>query len=99
MGMTTVNDLVAAVDAEAKRRQKRPFADLEGDVQDEILRDIQTGAIRGFGMVFDTLLTLSFEGYLAAPTHGGNHDRVAWRWLGIDPGCGGGTCGEMENPK
>jgi hypothetical protein len=67
------------------------FHELPTDRQEELLRGAQRGegpfASRAF---FHVVLTLALEGHWGDPRYGGNHDKLAWRWLGIDPGCEGG---------
>jgi gluconate 2-dehydrogenase gamma chain len=67
------------------------FHELPTDRQDELLRRAQ----RGEGpfaspRFFQVVLTLALEGHWGDPRYGGNHDKLAWRWVGIDPGCEGG---------
>jgi hypothetical protein len=67
------------------------FHELPADRQDEILRRAQ----RGEGpfaspRFFQVVLALALEGHWGDPRYGGNHDKLAWRWVGIDPGCAGG---------
>lgn len=94
LSMKTTVDLLAAVDAAAHERTGVGFAEADGQVQDEIIVDVQRGEIPGLTMVFDQLLVRGLEGFLGSPNHGGNHERVAWRWLGLDPSCTAGACGE-----
>jgi gluconate 2-dehydrogenase gamma chain len=68
-----------------------PFHELAADRQDELLRRAQRGeGPFGSPRFFQVVLTLALEGHWGDPRYGGNHDELAWRWVGIDPGCAGG---------
>lgn len=87
------------VDSVATRRHGGPFATRSGEVQDEILRQFQTGSVTGLkfpqAQWFATLHTFALEGYWGDPKYGGNRDEVAWKWVGINPHCAHihGSCG------
>jgi gluconate 2-dehydrogenase gamma chain len=82
-----------AVDASARRRGGRPFAELDGARQAALLRDVEAGRVDRadwpgvdpigfFGLVVDHTMM----GYYGDPRHGGNRNRVSWRMLGLpDP--------------
>jgi gluconate 2-dehydrogenase gamma chain len=82
-----------SLDAAARRRQAKPFADLPIESRTELLADAERG--RGdksdWGDVdpaafFRRLREHTMMGFYGDPRHGGNRDRVAWRMLGIpDP--------------
>lgn len=82
---------LVALDDIARATSSVRFHELPADEQDEILRRIQRGDTQGRPPAsvrfFQVTLTLSLEGHWGDPRHGGNHDRLAWRSVGIDPGC------------
>ena len=67
------------------------FHELPTEQQDEWLRRAQRGeGSFASPRFFQVVLTLALEGHWGDPRYGGNHDKLAWRWVGIDPGCEGG---------
>jgi gluconate 2-dehydrogenase gamma chain len=82
-----------ALDAAARRRQAKSFADLSLESRTALLADLERG--RGekadWGDVdpagfFRRLRDHTMMGFYGDPRHGGNRDRVAWRMLGLpDP--------------
>ncbi len=84
---------IRALDASARRRHGRRFAELASDAQAALLRTLEDGAVdradwadadpRGF---FGMLRRYTMMGFYGDPRHGGNKDRVAWKMLGVgDP--------------
>lgn len=78
----------------AQVEHKTPkFALLAAAQQDEIIGKLAERQMRPDGFDGPTfvrvMVALSLEGYLGDPAHGGNKDRVAWSWLGYEPGVGG----------
>ena len=84
-------DGLAALDEIARAQSAVRFRELPPGEQDEILRRIQRGESQGRPQAsvrfFQVTLTLALEGHWGDPRHGGNHERLAWRSVGIDPGC------------
>ncbi len=66
------------LDADAVGRHARPFADLDGARQDEVLAAAEGGPF------FDLLLNVTAEGYYA-DTAGGRVP-ASWGMVGYDPG-------------
>ena len=70
------------------------FHQLTVEKQDELLNHVQRAEIRGHPfpgpLFFQIVLTISLEGQWGSPRYGGNHDKLAWRWVEIDPTCKGG---------
>ena len=67
------------------------FHELPTEQRDEWLRRAQRGeGSFASPRFFQVVLTLALEGHWGDPRYGGNHDKLAWRWVGIDPGCEGG---------
>jgi gluconate 2-dehydrogenase gamma chain len=87
-------DGLAALDDIARAKSSVRFHELPANEQDEILRRVQRGDTQGRPAAsvrfFQVVLTLSLEGHWGDPRYGGNHDRLAWRSVGVDPGCAGG---------
>jgi gluconate 2-dehydrogenase gamma chain len=84
---------IAALDATARRRQGKPFAELAGDQQTALLQQIERGEgdKADWGELapadfFRLLHGHTMMGFYGDPRHGGNKERVAWRMLGVpDP--------------
>ena len=89
-----VRDGLAALDDIARAKAAVRFHELPPSEQDEVLRRIQRGDAQGRPAAslrfFQVVLTLTLEGHWGSPRYGGNHDQLAWRSVGIDPGCEGG---------
>jgi gluconate 2-dehydrogenase gamma chain len=77
------------LDRLAEARGERGFAESPPARQDEILSAVQRGedAEEGFAPAhfFQVLLTLTLEGLLGDPIHGGNHDEAGWKLIGWSP--------------
>ena len=71
------------LDAMMRKRYAKGFAEVSAGQQDELLRAFQKGP-RGFpgAHVFGLLLTLTLEGFLSDPRHGGNRNGVGWAFVG-----------------
>ena len=82
---------IPAVDTWIRQQAGKPFAELNIDTQDEMLRAIEAGKVglpselRDF---FTLLLQNTKEGYFADPQYGGNHKMAAWVHIGF-PGARG----------
>lgn len=65
----------------------REFWDLGAPVMDEVLKGLESGAIKlpslPAPVFFETLLANTIEGYFADPAYGGNRDMVSWRMIGF----------------
>lgn len=80
-----------ALDESARGAGSARFHELAPDQQDDWLRRAQRGeGAFASPRFFQVVLTLALEGHWGDPRYGGNHDKLAWRWVGIDPGCEGG---------
>ena len=71
----------------AQRQAGKAFAELDEAAQDRLLSELSRGELplTAFPQreVFQLLHTLTLEGFLADPIHGGNFEHVAWRALGF----------------
>jgi gluconate 2-dehydrogenase gamma chain len=69
-------------------KKKTRFTELSDDEKDDVLNRLAENKMRpdGFsGQAFmQVMVALTLEGFLGDPRHGGNRDRVAWKWLGYD---------------
>jgi gluconate 2-dehydrogenase gamma chain len=75
----TYRDGLAAAD----RLAGCAYADLPSERRQQILKDLERNpATRPF---VDLLVTHAMQGFYGNPRHGGNHDFVSWRMLGIPP--------------
>jgi hypothetical protein len=83
-----------ALDEVARGVASVRFHELGTERQDELLRRAQRGqgpeGPLASPRFFQVVLTFALEGHWGDPRYGGNHDKLAWRWVGIDPGCAGG---------
>ena len=70
-------------DSTAQRRKGRGFVELGAAEQDELLRALQKPGRGNPGApAFNLLLTLTLEGFLSDPQHGGNRKAVGWAFVG-----------------
>jgi gluconate 2-dehydrogenase gamma chain len=79
---------IAASDAHCQKTLGgKPFAQLEAAQQDQVLKDIETGAITLDGVdgkaFFGFLLQNTREGFLSDPMHGGNKNMLGWKLIGF----------------
>ncbi len=70
---------VAGVEAAARERSHKSFADLPPDQQEEVLRQVQEKDSEFFALV----RVHTMQGYYGDPRHGGNRDEAGWRMLGL----------------
>jgi gluconate 2-dehydrogenase alpha chain len=78
---------LAGVDLAARRRLERPFADCDPEEQDALLAELERGELPELRVptqreFFDLLRAHLQEGLFADPVHGGNRDKLGWRFLG-----------------
>lgn len=78
---------LAALRRIAQERHGRPFEQLGGDEQDELLRATEAGDLEPFGELptdafFALLYANVLEGLFTHPIHGGNRGKAAWKWIG-----------------
>ena len=81
---------LAAVDKVSLSLYGRPFADAPPEKQSELLTMMEQGrapgeAWRKIGSAsfFGLLRDHTMQGFYGDPRHGGNHDRVSWKMLGL----------------
>jgi hypothetical protein len=70
---------LSSLDADARERHGRGFADLEPDDQDDMLRALELGPSAPF---FELVRRHVIEGMFGDPSYGGNRDRAGWALLG-----------------
>ncbi|HEX2181779.1 MAG TPA: GMC family oxidoreductase [Rubrobacteraceae bacterium] len=78
---------LAALDLAARRRSGVPFAACSVEGQDALLSDLEHEKLPNFNVprqreFFDMLRAHLQEGLFADPAHGGNRDKLGWRFLG-----------------
>jgi gluconate 2-dehydrogenase gamma chain len=65
----------------------KSFAQLSGDQQDQIIRDLESSALQLPGVsgraFFEQLLKDTQQGFWADPIYGGNKDMCAWKMIGF----------------
>ena len=77
---------IAAINTWCEQSHGKSFDKLESAQQDEVLTGVQQGSInlgaelRDF---FTVLLGNTKEGYFADPKYGGNHNMLAWSYIGF----------------
>jgi hypothetical protein len=88
------------IDRVSTKRFGGTFLSRSPEVQDKILGQFQTGAIKGLKFpqerFFETLRSFALEGYWSHPKYGGNFEKKAWSWVSINPHCSHihGSCTE-----
>lgn len=79
--------LARGLDQVARQRHGRDFAALDPARQDALLTSLAHGALPLAGVpqgpLFRALHTLTLEGYLCDPVHGGNADMIGWKAIGF----------------
>ena len=78
---------LAALDLAARRRSGATFAGCPTEEQDALISDLEHGRLPNFGAppqrdFFAMLRAHLQEGLFADPAHGGNRDKLGWRFLG-----------------
>lgn len=80
---------LAALDGLCRRRFDGGFASLDGAAQDAVLRELESGSVKGWkaddadpAAFFATVRLHTILGFVSDPRHGGNRDYVGWRTLG-----------------
>jgi gluconate 2-dehydrogenase gamma chain len=75
------------LNADVKRRHGGALAALSAADQDAYLKSLQSNPIDLQGVpsnvFFDSLLSLTIEGYFSDPVYGGNKDMAAWKMIGF----------------
>ena len=77
---------LAALDPAARRRTGMPFAECSAEMQDALISDLEQGVLPDFRIppqrdFFDMLRAHLQEGLFADPAHGGNRDKLGWKFL------------------
>src|SRR6267378_612767 len=79
--------LARLLDLWSQKAYSRGFVTLAPEEQDTVLGQLARGQIpaRGFPQeaVFRALHTMTLEGYLSDPVHGGNEGQIGWRSIGF----------------
>lgn len=70
------------IDSVAEEDYERPFPECATDEQDAVLEQIADAEERPVRHFFHTLVSLTLEGFLCDPSHGGNRDEIGWRHMG-----------------
>ena len=78
-----------ALEAEAQAGDGTPFADLDAENQDALLRRVEAGAITTAWPIdpaafFQMAVEHTMEGFYSDPGNGGNRDGVSWRMIGFE---------------
>jgi len=78
---------LAALDLAARRRWDLPLADCASEQRDALIAELERGVLPNFHAppqrnFFDMLRAHLQEGLFADPAHGGNRDKLGWRFLG-----------------
>jgi gluconate 2-dehydrogenase gamma chain len=83
---------IRAIGEDLQKNGGKPFDQLPGEQQDAYLTALQNGQ-KELGAIpskvfFDSLLSMTIEGYFCDPVYGGNKDMAAWAMIGF-PGAYG----------
>ena len=96
---------IRGLEATARRRHGRPFADLPFDAQTALLQDVEKGAVEAADWTgaepiafFAMLREHAMMGFYGDPRHGGNRERVSWKMLGVADPPIRGRLHEKPNP-
>jgi gluconate 2-dehydrogenase gamma chain len=75
------------LNADVKRKHGSAFPALSAADQDAYLKSLQTNPVDLQGVpsnvFFDSLLSLTIEGYFSDPVYGGNKDMASWKMIGF----------------
>ena len=78
---------LTGLQAHCRETYQKAFADLPPEQRDQVLTQLQTGAITlkdvDAKAFFAILLQNTMEGFFADPIYGGNKEMVSWRMLGF----------------
>lgn len=81
---------LVAIDAYSQAQFAKPFLQLDGEQQDEVLRRFEKNAVKvgaefddGAKEIFEQVLTNVREGFLSDPIYGGNKGMASWKMLGF----------------
>lgn len=84
---------LAGVDAVSHKRFEKPFVDLSGGQQDEVLLAVESGKADGWpkgdvprAKFFEAVRAHTIIGFLADPKYGGNRDYAGWKVVGYPGG-------------
>lgn len=86
-GAPELRPLIAGLDlleGLALDRHRVGFAALEPQLQDEVLRELESGAVPQGEKLLRQLVFLALEGSFCHPARGGNLHGVGWRFAGLD---------------
>lgn len=78
---------LSALDTSSRTRFDKPIVDLSDDECNELLAELETGALDlpddvDQSVVFRTLWRHCLQGCFSDPRWGGNRDGIMWRWYG-----------------
>jgi len=77
---------IAAINEWCEKTHGQRFDGLEASQQDEVLSEVQKGAVKLDAELrdfFTLLLSNTKEGYFSDPKYGGNHSMLAWSYIGF----------------
>jgi gluconate 2-dehydrogenase gamma chain len=78
---------VRGINDDLSKRRQAAFSKLSAKEQDAYLTSLQTGNVDLNGVpsnvFFESLLSLTIEGYFSDPVYGGNRDMAAWKMIGF----------------
>lgn len=75
----------------------RPFPACSPGERDEVLQRFQEQSDPLYRAFFRQLVTLTLEGFLGDPAHGGNREGVGWRYLGVPEVATGHCLGKSQS--
>jgi gluconate 2-dehydrogenase gamma chain len=81
------DQLARLLDLWSRRSFRAPFTSLAADAQDAVLAQLSRGQIPARGLpqqaMFRALHTVTLEGFLSDPVHGGNDGEAGWKSIGF----------------
>lgn len=95
---------LAQLDAYCHSAYKKPFVQLEGIQQDEVITALEHDKASGFSWptaqeFFNVVRTHTMEGMFADPLYGGNRDFSGWRLVGFPGAQGTFTPVDLQNKQ
>ena len=78
---------IQEINAYCRGKYEKPFDQLSGDRQDEVLKALEKNEVElpsmSSKMFFDLLWRNTEEGFFADPLYGGNRNKVGWKLIGF----------------
>lgn len=76
---------LAYLETLAQEQHGKGFTQCEPELQDQVMEAASKAEQPVFQAFFRQMVSLSLEGFLGDPRHGGNRDGLGWRYVGYEP--------------